>query len=287
MNKQEQEGRLNPIDIRKLFMNKNPGLARWMPNPVYTILKKIVHLDFINSFLERHGHERGLDFTEAVLKEFNISLEIKGADRLPPEGRYIFVSNHPMGGFDGIMLVDYLGKKYDKLNVLVNDLLMNLRTMDSIFVPINKHGKQSISAAREIGVLFSSSNQILTFPAGLVSRKKKGIIRDPEWKDNFIKKAIKYERDVIPIHVSGRCTNFFYFLARLRKKLGIKSNIEMFLLPDETYRHRNEHITITFGYPISWKAFDKKAKVSVWAKRVQDYVYTLNTEGVLPFSYNE
>ena len=283
MNEVGQEGTLKPIDIRKLFRDKNPRLARLIPGPVYSLLKKILHLDFINSFLEQHGHDRGLDFTAAILKEFNISLEIKGGERLPSGGRYLFVSNHPLGGFDGIMLVDYLGRKYGGLKVLVNDLLMNLSTMDDIFVPINKHGKQLTAAAREMDRLFGAENPILTFPAGLVSRKNNGLIRDPEWKNNFIKKAVNYHRDVIPVHVSGRCTNFFYFVARLRKKLGIKSNIEMFLLPDESYRHRNSKITIHFGYPVKWETFTKKQKPSFWANQMQEYIYKLSDEPLVPF----
>lgn len=287
MNDEEQAGRLKPIDIRKLFRDKNPRIARFIPGVVYSLLKKILHIDFINSFLERYGHERGLDFTAAALKEFNISLEIKGAEHLPEEGRFIFVSNHPLGGFDGILLVDYLGRRYGELKVLVNDLLMNLRAMDDIFVPINKHGKQSSKAAKDMDALFRSGNQILTFPAGLVSRKNKGLIRDPEWKSNFIRKAIQYQRDVIPVHVSGRCTNFFYFLARMRKRLGIKSNIEMFLLPDETYRHKNEHITISFGYPVKWRKFTEKDKPAVWAKRLQEHIYELSSEPIPQFSDSE
>ncbi len=182
------------------------------------------------------------------------------------------------------MLLTVLQKKYKNLKVLVNDILMNIRTMDGIFVPINKHGKQSTEAVRQIDDIFKSDYQVLTFPAGLVSRKHHGVIRDPEWKKNFITKAVRSKRDIVPIHVSGRCTNFFYFMANLRKFLRIKSNLEMMLLPDETYRHRNEHIMITIGYPVKWQTFDNRFSPAEWAAKMQDYVYTLPGGNSVPFT---
>ncbi len=263
------------INIRDIFKEKNPKLAPFIPGFIYSWLSRILHLDFVNYFLDKHGDKRGIEFALASLEEFNITLELKGEENLPGNGRFIFVSNHPLGGFDGMILITILAKKYQNLKVLVNDILMNIQNMDDIFVPINKHGKQSFEAVREIEEIFRSDHQVLTFPSGLVSRKKNGIIRDPEWKKNFISKSVKHKRDVVPVFVSGRCTNFFYRLARLRKLLGIKANLEMFFLPDETYRHKNEKITVIIGKPLSWEIFDKRHSYSEWARRVQDYVYTL------------
>jgi putative hemolysin len=130
----------------------------------------------------------------------------------------------------------------------------------------------------------NSENQILTFPAGLVSRKRRGKIRDVEWKKSFISKAVQYKRDIIPIHVSGRCSDFFYNLANLRKFLGIRSNIEMFYLPDETYRHKNEHIEISIGPPVTWQTFEGSRKPVEWALLMQDYVYSLPGNVNIPFN---
>ncbi|MFW5821537.1 MAG: glycerol acyltransferase, partial [Bacteroidota bacterium] len=130
-------------------------------------------------------------------------------------------------------------------------------------------------AVRKIEEIFEEGLPVLTFPAGLVSRKKKGVIRDPDWKKNFIAKAVQHKRNIIPVYVSGRCTNFFYRLANLRKMMGIKSNIEMLYLPDETYKHRDEHIKVIFGKPISWQMIDKSMNFSQWAAEIQRYVYAL------------
>lgn len=266
------------IDIRKVFHEKNPGLAPYIPGFVYRYLSRILHLDFINDFLDKHGGKKNLEFAEASVQEFNITTEIKGYERLPETSRLIFVSNHPLGGFDGMLLISLIGRKYPGIKTLANDILMNISNMDGVFVPINKHGRQSQQAVKDLEAIYQGDDPLLTFPAGLVSRRRKGIIRDVPWKKNFISKARQYKRDVIPVWVSGRCTNFFYRLANLRKFLRIKSNIEMFFLPDETYRHRNEHIRIVFGKPVSWEKFSREKRPAEWADLMQDLIYKLKDD---------
>jgi putative hemolysin len=267
--------KMKEVNIRKIFKEKNPGLAPYIPGFAYSYLDRILHVDFINYFLKKHGDKRGVEFARASIEEFNISKEVIGYKKIPDKKEILFASNHPLGGFDGMLLISILGKKFPGIKVLVNDILMNIENMDDVFVPINKHGKQSSEAVRKIEEIFQQDLPVLTFPSGLVSRKKKGVIRDPEWKKNFIAKAVQHKRDIIPVHVSGRCTDFFYRLANLRKMLGINSNIEMFYLPDETYKHRGEHIRIIFGKPIPWEMIDKRMSYAEWARKIQDYVYAL------------
>lgn len=152
---------------------------------------------------------------------------------------------------------------------------MNIENLSELFVPVNKHGSQSTEVVKRIDELFASDAQVLTFPAGLVSRRNKGVIRDQVWKKTFIKKAIRYQRDIIPVHVSGRCTGFFYNLANIRRFLGVKYNLEMFFLPDETFRHRNKHVVIRIGKPVPWETFDNRNSSAEWALIMQDFVYTL------------
>jgi 1-acyl-sn-glycerol-3-phosphate acyltransferase len=275
MEREEQNIQFKPLDIRNIFRQKSPVLANYIPGFVYTYLKNILHLDFVNTILEKHGQKEGIDFIQAVIKEFNVTMEIKGEENLPESGRYIFASNHPLGGFDGMMLLNIIGKRYKNVKSLSNDILLNIKQLANLFVPVNKHGSQSFEAAKLIEEAFNSDNQILTFPSGLVSRRKKGIIRDIEWKKNFISKSVKYQRSIIPIHVTGRCSGFFYRFANLRKFLGIKYNLEMFYLPDETYKHRNKHIIITIGQPVHWSTFDKSHTHREWALKMQDHVYRM------------
>lgn len=274
---------IKKIDIKKVFYAKNPKLAKLIPWFIYRYLKRIVHVDFVNEFLVKHGSKQNLDFVDAAIKEFNVTIEVKGAENLPENGKYIFVSNHPLGGFDGIIIMKVLSKHYSTFKFLVNDILMNLTNLHGLFIPINKHGKQGTQSAVEIDQTFQSGAQILTFPAGLVSRRIKGQIVDLVWHKNFIVKAKQYQRDVIPVFMSGRNTNFFYRLANFRKFLGIKANIEMLYLADETYKHRNKHLVVIFGKPIPWQTFDNSKKPVAWAKWVKERVYGLNGVTSIPF----
>lgn len=279
---QQKTGNSPKIDIKNVFYSKNPRLARLIPWFVYGYLKRIIHEDFINDFLSRHGAKQDLEFVEASIQEFGVTIEVTGTENLPQSGKFIFVSNHPLGGFDGIVIMKVISRHYKSFKFLVNDILMNIKNLNGLFIPINKHGKQGAESAKQIEETFLSDAQVLTFPAGLVSRKIKGQIVDLPWHKNFIVKAVQYQRDVIPIHMSGRNTGFFYRLANFRKFLGIKANIEMLYLADETYKHRNKHLVVKFGKPIPWQTFDKSKKPNEWAKWVKEKVYELDGVASIP-----
>ena len=271
-----------PVNLRDLFMTKNPKVGRWIPGFVYRFLSRMLRIDFINdSILYNHGYKKNVDFARASIDAFDVTLEVIGREHLPQDGRFIFVSNHPLGGFDGMMIISEISRSFPNLKVLANDILCQIENMDGIFVPINKHGAQATENVRRINAMFESDVQVMSFPAGLVSRRKKGVIRDVEWQKSIITKARQTKRDIIPMHVSGRCSNFFYNLANLRKFLKIKVNLEMFFLPNESYKHRNKHFVITFGKPIPYQTFDKRFTPVQWAARVKDFSYTLaeNPEG--------
>jgi putative hemolysin len=212
-----------------------------------------------------------------MLKLFDLKIEFVGEENLPEDGRFIFAANHPWGGLDGHIAMVLLGRKYgaDKYKCLVNDILMNLKNMHGVFIPVNKHGRQGAELAEKLDVAFKSEEQILTFPSGLVSRKVKGQVMDLEWQKSFINKAKQYQRDIIPIHMGGSNTNFFYRLYKFRKALGIKANIEMLYLIDETYKHQGKSITVTIGEPIPWQTFDTSRRPLAWAKWVKEKTYAL------------
>ncbi|MCF8225704.1 MAG: 1-acyl-sn-glycerol-3-phosphate acyltransferase [Bacteroidales bacterium] len=267
---------IRPIDIKDVFKEKNPRLAPLIPGFIYRFIHNMLALDYINEILRLHGDKRDFEFADASIEMFDVTVDLEGEHHLPQGGPFIFVSNHPLGGFDGVLLIREIGERYNrKYKVLVNDILLNIKNMDGIFVPVNKHGVQAMENVKRIDEIFRSENHVMTFPAGLVSRRKKGKIEDPEWKKNFITKAVQYKRDIIPIHFSGRCSDFFYKIANLRKKLGIKSNLEMFLLPRETFKHRNGHYNIKIGKPVGYKTFDKRYKPIEWAEKMKQHCYRL------------
>ncbi len=273
---QKDSQKTPPVNVREVFKNKNPRLAGMLPGFIFRYLERIVHQKEINDFLDRHGEKTGLDFVHAVIDEFDVKLTVKGIDNIPPEGRYIFASNHPLGGFDGLLLMSVLEKKFKGFKVLVNDILMNIRNLHPLFIPINKHGRQDLAAARTLDEVYQSDLQLLTFPAGFVSRRIKGVIVDLIWKKNFISKSIQYQRDIVPVFVSGRNSEFFYRLGTIRRSMGIKLNLEMFYLVDETFKHRHKSISIIFGEPVSYTIFDKSRKSLEWARWMKEKVYALN-----------
>ena len=271
---------MEKVDVRKVFREKSPRIARFIPGFIYRYLEKIVHQDYINWFLEKYGDRRGLGFAEAAITEFNVDVKLKGEENLPAEGRFIFASNHPLGGFDGLMLIYYVSKRYPKAIFLVNDILMNIRNLEDLFVPINKHGSQSRENFMQVEKMYRSDVQVLTFPSGYVSRRIGGVIQDLEWKKSFIAKAIQHQRYVVPVHISGRNTDFFYNLANIRKFFRIKWNLEMLYLVDETYRHRNKTIHITFGKPVSYTTFDKSRTLMEWANHIRELAYSLPSDSM-------
>ena len=271
-----------PLNLRDLFMDKNPRLGRWIPPFVFRALSRMLKIDFFNdSILYSHGYKKDVAFAQASKEAFNVTMDVVGKENLKEDERFIFASNHPLGGFDGMMILVELSKVYPHIKALVNDLLTKVDNMDGTFIPVNKHGVQAMENVRRINAIFESDEQVMTFPAGLVSRRKKGLIRDPEWQKSIIVKAKSSKRAIVPIHVSGRCTNFFYNLANIRKFMGIKANLEMLYLVDETYKHYDKTIHIIFGEPISWEKFDRSRSDLEWAAMVRDKVYELKEKNNL------
>jgi 1-acyl-sn-glycerol-3-phosphate acyltransferase len=271
------------VNIRQVFHNKNPHLAAILPGFVYRYLEKIVHQRDLNDFLSRFGDKYGIDFVRAAIKDFNVTVEIKGAENIPPDSRCIYACNHPLGGFDGILLMDVMSRYFTEFKFLSNDILMNIVNLTPIFLPINKHGKQATESAGLLHEAYLSGTQIVTFPSGLVSRYINKQVMDLEWKKNFINKAVHYKRDIVPVHFTGRNSNFFYRLYRIRKFFGIKTNLEMFYLVDETYKHRNDKLTVTFGKKIPYTTFDNSKTPLQWAKWVKEQVYGLAGITEVPF----
>jgi putative hemolysin len=272
----------NFIDLEKVIRNKNPRLLRIIPGFIISYLKRIIHQEEVNQAIYRNRDKFGLDFCNAILDEFKAVINVEGLENINPSGRYIIASNHPLGGLDGMALMSVCGRVMQDIKFPVNDFLMYLPGLRPLFIPINKHGS-NIENINIIENTFASDATILYFPAGLCSRKQKGNIMDLQWKITFISKAIKHKRDIVPCYIEGRNSNFFYNLANLRKKLGIKANIEMLYLVDEMYKQKNKTINITFGKPVSFSYFDKSYNYESWAQKFKSYVYALGSNRNITF----
>lgn len=267
------------IDLDRIIREKMGTKARHVPSVAVRWLKHIIHQDEVNRFLWESRDKKGTEWLEECTRYLDMTLDIEGLENLPDknDGRlYTFVSNHPLGGVDGVALGAIIGRHYDgRFRYLVNDLLMNLPGLAPLCIPINKTGKQSRSFPEMVEAGFSGDNHILMFPAGICSRKIDGQIHDLPWKKTFITKSVETKRDIVPIHFGGRNSDFFYGLANVCKALHIKFNIAMLFLVDEMYKNVHKSFRVAIGKPIPWQTFDKSKTAMEWAKYVQDMVYRL------------
>ncbi len=266
------------VDLDNILKSKMGAKAKFVPRPLVSWLKRIIHQDQVNAYLWESRHLSGTEWLEECVRYLDATLDIKGQENLPDknDGRlYTFVSNHPLGGEDGVALGAIIGRHYDgRFRYLVNDLLMNLPGLAPVCIPINKTGKQGRDFPKMVETGFQSDNHMLMFPAGLCSRRKNGVIRDIPWTKTFITKSVQYQRDVVPIHFSGQNSNAFYRMASFSDRF-LPFNLAMLFLVDEMYKNVHKTFHVTIGKPIPWQTFDKSRKPAEWAQWVQDRVYDL------------
>ena len=233
------------IDIDRILQSKMGKKARYVPRFLTAWLKRIIHQDQVNAFIWDSRHLVGVEWLEACVRYLRMDIEIVGKENLPPadDGRlYTFVSNHPLGGQDGVALGAVIGRHYDgRFRYLVNDLLMNLPGLAPVCIGINKTGRN---------------------------------IHDIAWKKAFIAKSVEHQRDVVPIHFSGCNSRRFYRIARFSDRF-LPFNLAMIFLVDEMYRNVGKHFTIHIGKPIPWQTFDRSRTQAEWAQWVEDRVYEL------------
>ncbi len=269
------------IDIEQVIANKSRKSAKYIPKFIINFLKRIIHQDEINSILKNNRNKTGAEFARSAIREMNVSYNpvFVNKDSLSGTGRYIFVSNHPLGGLDGLILISLLGEKFGNIKFVVNDLLMNIKPLEPVFVPVNKHGKMNKEYGELINNAYASDCHILHFPAGLCSRMIKGRITDPQWQKNFLRQAMKYDRDIVPVYFSGINSMFFYRLAKIRKLLKIKFNIEMIFLPREMFRKKNSTFDVVIGEPVSISKIREETtdgkKLAEWCSSIREKTYGL------------
>ena len=266
------------IDIDQILKDKLGAKYPFVPGFLVNWLKRIAHQDQVNAFLWESRDKTGVDWLEECVRYLDMTLKIVGKENLPsPDDKrlYTFVSNHPLGGEDGVALGAVIGRHYDgRFRYLVNDLLMNLPGLAPLCIPINKTGKQGRDFPAMVEAGFKSDHHMLLFPAGLCSRKHHGVIEDIRWTKTFVSKSVEYQRDVVPIHFSGQNSNFFYRLANFSDRF-LPFNLAMLFLVDEMYKNVHKTFEIRIGKPIPWQTFDKSKTPMEWAQFVKRQVYLL------------
>ena len=270
----DSENNILSVDIEKVIRGKSQKLADRLPRFVLNYIKKTIHQDEINRLLLENREYTGVEFASHILKDLDVSYRVHFSGKRPaPDGRYIFVSNHPLGGLDGMILISYIGSSFGDVKFIVNDLLMYIRPLAPVFVPVNKYGRMRHDNTRMFQETFDSDSQILYFPAGLCSRLIKGKVTDLDWKKTFVTKAIESRRDIVPMFFSGENSRRFYRLANLRKRLGIKVNIETFLLPDEMFRKKGSAFDLYIGEPIPYTTLTGDHTHKEWCDIIRQKCY--------------
>ena len=263
------------IDLEKAIMKSDSAFFKSLPKFVIRLIRKIVCEDEINATIYRSRHLEGIPFLNDILDGWKVDVKVRGTENMPVSGRFIFVANHPVGAMDALSFFSAAGRFYPDIISPSNQILEIIPNLRKLMLGLNVFGKQKKETALALHRLFESDTQILLFPAGEVSRRKKWIIVDPVWQKTFITKAIEYKRDIIPAYISGRNSNLFYFIANLRTFLGIKMYIETALLPREMMKQRGRPVTVTFGKPIPYQTFTNEMSHAEWAQKVKDVVYNL------------
>lgn len=264
------------LDFDKIIRSQDSKILQNLPQFLLNIMKRIVCQNQLNYLLNIFEDRHNVDFASACVFDYlKMDCSVSFQQDLPKNQRYIFACNHPLGAVDFFAAAWAVEHFFSNLRVIANELITAIPHVRELLLPVNIFGKSNEKNQSAIKNALASDNQVMTFPAGLVSRRRKGVIKDPNWHRSFIRNAIEFKRQVIPVFIDARNSNLFYFVARLREKLGIKTNIELFLLPSEQFKQQDKSIGVHFGKPIDFKLFDSSKTHLEWAQYVKKQLYAI------------
>ena len=277
------------IDLDQVLRERLPRFYRYIPRRAVEWMKRLICQERLNALLAENAGKEGAEFCRGILKSLGIAVKVAEPDRLPPREhrRVILVSNHPLGGLDGMALIDVVQRHYGgQVWFVVNDLLMAVKPLRPVFLPVNKHGRQSREVMVAVERAFRGNDPIIIFPAGLVSRLlpasgskgKAKEVHDLEWRKTFVVKAAKSGRDIVPLFFSGTNSMDFYRKADLRKRLGIRFNLEQILLPREMFHNQGATFTVHVGDTVPCAEL-ASADAGAVARAIESAVYRLPHAG--------
>ena len=241
-------------------------------------LMKVTRISSINKFYDRVKHLEAREYAEAILKHYEIDFEIPEEDfkRLPKEGPYITISNHPLGAIDGIILFKLLLAQRTDYKVMANFLLERMVPIESHIIPVNpfenrKDVKSSIAGFKSALQHLKDGHPLGIFPAGEVSTYKEGkLIVDKPWEEAALKLIRKAEVPVVPIYFHARNSKLFYRLAK------ISDIFRTAKIPSEVYTQRNRPIKIRIGQPISVKVQQEQETFADYNDLLRKKTYILS-----------
>lgn len=281
------ESEVIKIDLQQVLRDRLPRLSGFIPRPLVRWLERTICQDQLNQLLEENAGLEGADFCRGVFRSLDLKIEAEREDFLPDPSnrRVLYISNHPLGGLDGMALIDYVQRRHGgDVHFVVNDLLMAVKPLEKVFLPINKAGRQNRQAVAAIDEAFAGNDPIIMFPAGLVSRLQKGpfhggrekAVADLAWQKMFVNKAYASRRDVLPLFFGGENSMHFYKMANLRRRLGLKFNFEQIYLPGEIFKMRGKTLRLTFAPPVAWEQLTPGKNAADCARSLRSYVYNLD-----------
>ena len=217
------------------------------------LLMKTLKISTLNKIYDRNKHLNELEFLNAILDEFQIKFEIPEEDlkRLPKDGAYITISNHPLGGIDGILLLKLMLEREPNFKIIANFLLHRIEPMKPYIMPVNpfenhKNAKSSVVGIKETLRHLSDGKPLGMFPAGEVSTYKDGkLVVDKEWEEGAIKVIRKAQVPVVPIYFHAQNSKLFYLLSK------ISDTMRTAKLPSELLTQKDRTIKVRIGKPIS------------------------------------
>lgn len=266
------------INIHRLIKASDSKQLKRLPNFIIYLIQLIIRQNEINRILSAHADYEGVEFLSKIIDDLNIKIEIDGIENLYENGKCFFVANHPFGFVDGLVLTKTVGDKYGDFRAIGNEVFRLIPHLNSKIAAVNVFGKNPKQYIMDLEKVFASDLPITHFPAGLVSRIKHRKVEDSDWQKSFVAKAIKHQRNVVPIYFHGRNSRLFYIIYLGRKALGIKTNLELVLLPHEIFNKKNKTIKVSIGSPMPYQSFDNTKTHFDWAQYVKQQVYTLKSK---------
>ncbi|WP_046743123.1 GNAT family N-acyltransferase [Kordia zhangzhouensis] len=242
------------------------------------ILMKVLRISDLNKIYDKHKHLDDLEFLNALLDEFQIKFEIPDEDlkRLPKDGAYITISNHPLGGIDGILLLKLMIEQRPDYKIIANFLLHRIDPLKPYVMPVNpfedhKEAKSSIAGFKQSIKHLREGKPLGIFPAGEVSTYKDGrLIVDKPWEEAAMKLVQKAKVPVVPIYFHAKNSRIFYRLSK------ISDTFRTAKLPSELLTQKNRVIKVRIGKPIPVKAQDEHENLSDFTEFLRKKTYMLS-----------
>lgn len=240
-------------------------------------LMKILRISKANEIYDRNKHLKDLNFLNALLGEFEIKFDIAEDElkRLPKDGSYITISNHPLGGIDGVLLLKLMLEQRPDFKIIANFLLQRIEPLEPYVMPVNpfenrKEAQSSLLGFKKALEHLKEGHPLGIFPAGEVSTYKDGkLIIDKPWEEAAMKLIKKAEVPVVPIYFHAKNSRLFYVLSRVNDTLRTAK------LPSELLTQKKRIIKVRIGNPISVNAQKEHASLKEFTDFLRKKTYFL------------